>query len=130
MVHMIDLTYEDVVTVDGHYVPVALIRVLADHELGRVRLEFDDGSVEEMEIRRDGAAVHFIRHPRSGRGTDQQPIATEFRAELASPDNRMRRWVTRGDSDDTRLRREGWTETARTRWRTPPPPEEPDPLAR
>lgn len=126
---MIDISAEDFVRVDGKVVTLSLIRAVMGPDLGRVRGEYDDGSVEELEIRREGQAVHFIRSPRSAKGTDQKPVQTEFRAELLSPDKRERQWVTRGDADDSRLRQLGWKEEGVTRKRTPPPPEEPDPLA-
>lgn len=119
---MIDLTHADVFLLDGHTLPVSLLRDLLKPgaPLGRVRAEFNDGTLSETEVRLEGNAVHFLVIPHSRRpATDTQPVELEHRAELVHPSDRTnRRWVTRGDQEHERLVAQGYTETGITRPKT------------
>lgn len=117
---MIDITNEDAVLVSGVPFPTALLRAIAQASTNRIRIETDDGTVEEIEVVRTGPALSFTRHPRSGPGSDTRPSFTEFRAELVSPDKKSRQWVSRGEAEDNQLRSEGWIEAGKTRPRPVP----------
>lgn len=117
----LDITHEPAVTIDGKVLPVALIRALAHGGTGRVRLELDDGSVEEIEISAPSPGqLSFARHPRSRKGNDGNPVETEGRAELVAPGGAERKWVTRGDPEHQRLVDLDWKEVGRTRPRLIP----------
>lgn len=115
----IDISREDDVLVDGRSISLVLIRAIIPPGLvSRVRIEHDDASVEDFEIRRDGAATHFTRSPRSAKGTDAKPVEMEHRAELVSPtDPNIREWVDRGSQREAQLVTLGWTEQGKTRTR-------------
>jgi len=114
-----DITNETEITLDGRTIPVQLIRALGE-TTGRLRIERDDASVEEIEVERDGDAFHFRRTALSRSGSDQNPVDTEYRAELVSPDNRRRKWVTCGSQEHIDLLVDGWEEKGRTRPRAQP----------
>jgi hypothetical protein len=120
----IDISQADAILLDGTPIPIGLLRALTVTTSGRIRIERDDASTEEIEITRDGdtgpgAAFNFIRHPRSRAGTDRQPVPTEWRAELVSPDGKSREMIDRDSARAELLMGQGWTETGRTRPRTP-----------
>lgn len=116
---MMDITNEDVITLDGKQIPTQLIRALGDVS-SRLRVERDDASVEEVEVVRDGNALHYRRISLSRSGSDQNPVETEFRAQLVSSDGQRRRWVTRGDEEHISLLSDNWQEKGETRPRMVP----------
>ena len=121
---IIDISDQNIVLCDGQSVPVALIRALSARASGRIRMEFDDGAVEEIGVTRDpvdGSVVTFTRHPRSRQATPASPVETEFRAHLTN--GASSRWVNRGDAEDSALRLDGWTENGLTRKRVPAAPQ-------
>lgn len=121
---MIEIGPEDVVTVDGKPVPVSLVRALAAEGASRVLVETDSGQAEEVEIERhEGGAVTWRRHPRSGRGSEHAPIATEALADLRGPGN-GKEWVVRGSERHRELEGSGWTESGVTQPKVVRAPEE------
>lgn len=116
----IDITNESTVILSDVEIPIALISILARTDYNRVVVESNDASREEIEVRRNGTGFDFTRSPRSRKGTDAQPVESEFRAELVSPDSipqqpQQRRWVDRGSPEHDNLTRTGWEEKGKTR---------------
>lgn len=111
----IDITNESTVILSGVEIPVVLISILARTDYNRVVVESNDASREEIEVRRNGTGFNFTRSPRSRKGTDIQPVESEFRAELVSPNSLQRQWVDRGSLEHENLANAGWEERGKTR---------------
>ena len=111
---LLDISDQTAVQIDGQSLPLSLLRALLFQGNGYLHLETDDGSLEGIEIRRDGAATHFTRGGRSGKASEGKPAQTHFRADLRGPGG-VKEWVQRGSARHQELLDGGWTEAGVTR---------------